>query len=1850
MILAALLEPDFEICKTLYQSTFTAVYRVKPRHPRSDIAKQYILKVCPLDSEAAVALRREYAILQKLEPPYIIQSYYLESYPAHKPQLLCLALEDRLLSNQRLEGQTLEGQQLATLRQVLEQTPLALELGLHLANSLAKALTALHAQGVIHCDINPSNILLNQVAEPSLALLPDPASVTFIDFGAAQAAAAPASPQQASPLPAPHDVRIGIGTLAYLAPEQSGHSRRAVDARSDLYALGVTLYELFSKQLPFRDSDPAALVHAHLTRTPEVPADVPMVLSRIVLKLLEKDPDARYPTAAALLADLQICLEHKHTLDSLAAMPLAGQALELPRWLPGRKQIFEQLRSARAGVHILTGAVGSGKRYLLSALEQTARGACVLCPLSAGMSAEAFAAAFAQPLQAMLHADDASLQAYRSRLQQALGDSATCLAQQLPVLAQVLALPLATTATPAAPWQDAWLKLLQVLAEDGLLVLVDNLQLATPEVWHMLEQLSSLATTAAVTLVVTAPSLEAEQLAAFARQGQQYALPNLDLEALETLCQQLAIEAAPTVATWLWRKTAGNPAALTSLFQHCLDESILSPAASKTAKDASAAWLCDVKRLAAQPLAANVAQMRLATLAQRSQAEQALLCVLACWGDTFHAGDIDNAGVLAAMPALEPEIGISANWADLWQKLLAADYLRLVSDAPQTAMFAHAALQQAAYACCETYAEKFLTAFQASPTQTFASRLHYAIGRYWLAREVDMAGAWLEHPLSHRVAHHLARGMLWLDASEQHALSRGLLALADSLDNDANTMHDADSESVDSKVALQANYLHDALRALTAAYGEAAWLEDYPVTLRLHQRAAELACRLRKDSWLADITEAVLRQRRTALDAVDIYAQNIQRHMALGQHEAVIAWVQRAMADFGKPFEREPSPLAVRKALLSLKARLLEADPSTAGQASKPSSDSFLLNLPAMQNPQALAENRLLALMSGSAFALSSQLYALSAIMRMHLLLEHGHSEFSPAIFAAYGLLLAGQDEHLAHSYYMGQLAERLLAGSGHDAHQARTLLVVNVFLRHWREPLHNVLAGLVAASEAGRLAADNNFTVRPLVARVRMALSAGYDLMSLENELRQYCQEASDLGQDNSALNLAMIYQMVRVLRDPQAADPAALGKDICGTHYDEKRMLSEHIAVDSSAAYVFYCLKVQLLVCFGHYHEARQWLEPARDSLIGRESTSFAPMFVFYEALVLLASYHEVSAAEQAQYLRIARSACKRLATWAQYAAANYQHRLRWLEAEISRLQGDDARAREQFDVAIEAAKQSRFQHEYALFQERAAAYYQARGLDRYARVLWQDALASYQAWGAEAKVAQLRFLQPVLQPAWLPSSSGLNPYATTGSSIALPNAALLDVSALMQASQTLAQSLELADVLRDILRLSAQTAAAQKAVLVLLEDAAPIVEGWFTAESCQVRLAIPLTEAPDLLPASVVRYVLRSAEAVLLSDAAHQGRFRDDPYIVREQVSSLLGMPVIYKNFLRGVLYLEHRSLRAAFDEGRLQVLELLLGQAAISLENARLYGKQEALLQQLSQTLADLQTTQGQLAQFEAEQAAVRYIQRVLLPSEDELRAPWSLELAGLSESAEDVGGDYFDVLPMRLDDQAIALKIIIGDVTGHGLQSGMLMLMAQTAVRTLISDQQIRAENSPENLPEKSAESLSAKHFLEVLNRSLHANLQRSRIDKSMTLLALDYYFDPYVDPAAQNQAQPCARVRLSGQHEHVIVLRHTRQVELIDTLDLGFPLGLVDDIGDFVAEQWLNLAPGDGIVLYTDGISEAENAAGEQYGMERLVAVLQAHWYAPASAIVDAVQADVHAHIGEHEVFDDITLLLLKQR
>ena len=676
-----------------------------------------------------------------------------------------------------------------------------------------------------------------------------------------------------------------------------------------------------------------------------------------------------------------------------------------------------------------------------------------------------------------------------------------------------------------------------------------------------------------------------------------------------------------------------------------------------------------------------------------------------------------------------------------------------------------------------------------------------------------------------------------------------------------------------------------------------------------------------------------------------------------------------------------------------------------------------------------------------------------------------------------------------------------------------------------------------------------------------------------------------------------------------------------------------------DRTALMHAYSHKVILCYLFEEFQQAVENADRFEEYSANAASLFILPVVYLYDMLARLALYPNSSETEREEILTKVAAKQEKMETWAKQAPMNYLHKFYLVEAERDRVLGNDKDAREYYDKAIILARENEYLNEEALAYELAGRFYLARNQNHVARHYLQDAHYAYQRWGAVAKVKDLEARYPQFLALQSLSSTRtdtenniINPITTTGSN----SGEALDFAAVMKASQAISGEIVLEQLLNQVMQTAIENAGAQKGFLILDKGGNWAIEAEAALEcdritimqSIPVDSVDPATGMP-LLSTAIVNYVARSHENVVLNNATDEGQFTRDSYITATQPKSILCTPLLNQGKLGGILYLENNLAIGAFTSERVETLKIIAAQAAISIENASLYEQLEEYNRTLEQKVED---RTAQLAQANAEILSLndrlkvenlrmsaeldvtRRLQQMILPQQQELESIEGLEIAAFMEPADEVGGDYYDVL-----NHGGKATIGIGDVTGHGLESGVLMIMAQTAIRTLL----VHNETYPVKL-------------LQTVNQTLFDNVERMNCGKSMSLSLLEYRGDNIL--------------RLSGQHEEVIVVRSSGEVEQIDTMELGFPIALEPDIADFIATTEIQLNSGDVVVLYTDGITEAFDMNKDEYGIEPLIEIVVLNREQSAAEIKQAIIDDLRRYIGEQKVFDDITLVVIKQK
>ncbi len=603
-----------------------------------------------------------------------------------------------------------------------------------------------------------------------------------------------------------------------------------------------------------------------------------------------------------------------------------------------------------------------------------------------------------------------------------------------------------------------------------------------------------------------------------------------------------------------------------------------------------------------------------------------------------------------------------------------------------------------------------------------------------------------------------------------------------------------------------------------------------------------------------------------------------------------------------------------------------------------------------MTDPYSLAAIRVFSRILTASFAAAPTLMPLLIMAMTRLSLTHGNAPQSAFCYTAYGLPLTEISHDIEASYQFSQLALRLLERFlTQQALPARVILISYGQNLVWKDDFKDTLPPLWRGYRIGLETGDFEFAAYCARAYFLNAFWGGKELNNLEQEMADYRDPIAPLAENLSLNTHFLPWQAVQNLLD-RSEDPCRL----IGAAFDERPLLqSRDQAKFGRTLLTFYLLKLQLCYLFEDYPQARENAAAMQALMQSYSGALGQPFYCLYAALVQLAACSEAFGFQRWQLLRDVARHQRKLKKWARHGPANCSHKYYLVEAERQRVLGREAPAMKLYGQAIALAGEHGYIQEEALANELAAKFYQASGNARIAKVYMREARSCYARWGALAKVRQLE----QRYPQWLAEAADVVPahQAVPASAAPIPalTSANLDCAAILKASQALSGEMALDRLLERLMRLALANAGADKAILLLRDNDRWLIAAQASVDVAQesldqvaIALASSLLDHRDDLATTVVHYVARTRESVVLGDATNPEPFAQDAYLRTHAPKSLLCIPLLRQgNCLLGLLYLENTQVAGAFTPARVEVLQLLAAQAAISLENARLYASLE-----------------------------------------------------------------------------------------------------------------------------------------------------------------------------------------------------------------------------------------------------------------------------------------------------------------
>ncbi len=1514
--------PGYRIVEPLYAGTRTQVYRGVRECDRHPVVIKVLRHPFPSFNEL-VQFRNQYTIAKSFDLPTIVKPLALEPYQNG----YALVMAD-------FGG--------ISLKKLLEQTgswgnlSQRLTAFFQIALQVVDAVSELHHQRVIHKDLKPGNILLN----------PDTLQVKLTDFSIASLL-----PRETQEIQAAKALE---GTLAYLSPEQTGRMNRGVDYRSDFYALGVTFYQLLTGQLPFATDDPMELIHCHLAKQPAPLHEVrgsdgsftlPNVLSDIVLKLMSKNAEDRYQSALGLKYDLEHCLAQWQETHGIEPFELGsrdvGDRFLIPESLYGRAaevqtllDAFERVSQGHTELMLVAGFSGIGKTAVVNEVHKPIarqHGYFIkgkFDQFNRNIPLSGVVQALRNLMRQLLSESDGQLQVWKSQILAAVGDSGQVLIDVMPELERLIGAQPAAVELSGTAAQNRFNLLFQqfiqifTTPDHPLVMFLDDLQWADAASLSFINLLMTELATGYLLLIGAYRDNEVSPahplmltIAAIAKAAatvntitlQPLSPHDLNRLVADTLhCTEVV---AQPLTDLVVQKTQGNPFFATQFLKALHQDGLIE-------FDWQAGhWQCDIAQVREAALTDDVVEFMALQLQKLPTATQAMLTLAACIGNQF---DLTTLAIVSEHSEI-------ATATDLWSALQQGLVL------PQSQIY------------------KFYIGRDTPELVSESHVLHYR----FLHDRVQQA-AYSLIPDDQKQITHLKIGQLMLQNTPEALQEEHVFEIVSQLNYGVELLTDQTERDRLAQLNLKVGRKALASTAYEAAVGyfkvgrellaSNAWELHYALCLALHESAAEAAYLSGDFAAMEQLVEQVLQQSNSILDRIKAYEIKIQAYASQTQFMASLEVALEGLQHLNVYFPSAPTGSDIEATFANVTAQVQTITIAN------------LANLPPMQDAHARSSLRLLAGANAAAFQADPNLFVLIVLKMVSLSIEYGNSAESTLGYGLYGLLMSCILGDWETGYQLGQLALNLLDNFHDKQIECKTKFVVNTSVRFRKEHLRQTIQSLQEAYQIGLENGDIEFAGYSILHHCDHCFFLGDSLFDLEQKIPVYIASLEKLKEVTSS-NILRIYLQTIFHLTQGSPMPGSL----IGEAYNELQDLPRlQAAQNQKGLFYLYFAKLFLHYFFQDFDQALTMIQSLENYLEGGRGNAVFPIFNFYDSLTCLALYSETPEAEREHGLEQVNVNQDQLRQWAAYAPLNYQHKWFLVEAERNRVLGLRLEAIENYDRAIAGAKENGYIQEESLANELAARFYLHWGKEKVAAGYMQEAYYGYARWGAKAKTDDLekrypRLLASIFQTRQhlsalgqtnlqaIKTASSLN---QTSHSTSYFSAEAIDFAAILKASQALSSEIQLEKLVATLLQVVMESSGATKAALLISQDDSLTVEAIaMLTDAGMTLLSVPLSDS-DLLPLKLIHYVKRSLSTIVLDDATTQTEFAADPYLAQHQPRSLLCTPIVNQGKLIGLLYLENPLTVAAFTSDRLEVIHLLCTQAAISLENARLYSNLQA----------------------------------------------------------------------------------------------------------------------------------------------------------------------------------------------------------------------------------------------------------------------------------------------------------------
>lgn len=1447
---------------------------------------------------------REYEIMHKITGDGIIKVYSLEKFN----NSIAIIMED-------IGGESVD--------KVLQSIKAGIAEKLSLAIQMTNCLIQLHKQHVIHKDVNPTNFIWNNKTN----------EVKIVDFGISAELIREAS----------QCINLNIleGSLDYLSPEQTGRINRPIDYRTDLYSLGITLYELFTGQLPFKGDDELEIIYSHIAKNPvhpkEINPEIPAILSDIVMKLIAKTAEERYQSALGLKKDLEFCIQSIKEKREINGLILGeGDILdrfEIPHKLYGREEEveilidgFEKAASGRCEFLLVSGYSGIGKSSLIHEIRKPITGKKGYFifgkynQFEQGVPYRGIIQAFKELIRQLLAQPQSSLNYWKSCLVDALGCNGQVILDILPELEQIIGpQPKVAELNPLEAqnrFQMIFREFINVFArrEHPLVIFLDDLQWSDISTLDLLKNILGTGKAQYILFIGAYRDNEVQvghplhKLLEELKNWQQGPTPpfhQIFLKPLEfSAINQLIADTfhchpneTKSLTNIIFQKTKGNPffvgRVLSSLYLK----------GTFTFLQEKGQWVYDLEKVEAVEISDNIVDLLVKGLESLPVTTMNILKLAACIGSQF---DLTTVSLISKKTfavlgkdlwvAIEKEIILPLN--NNYRFINTLGNKMNPTDLEMCFCFAHDRIRQAVYSLI--------------PEQENCE-IHLSIGNEYLKsfRETKRTAAIFD------MVNHLNIGRNLVQQKDER------IELAD-----LNIM--AGNEAKKSTAyAVALNYFETAESLLSEEEWEL--MPDRFFDLVLEQATAALLSGdlLKADTlceYLSEIANSNLEKGAvTNIKVLTLVFQG-KLYESINEIRNTLLLYNISLPESAEEIEHK-----TQESVMNMQQFLVRTPVEK------------LVDLPVMSDPEKLMAMQLLFQGVPPVRQVNPRLYFFMSLMMFELTCTYGISPLSCKCFVDCGVIQGRVLGDYKTGYKLGEAAFAL-ANKLNAESQKSSVYFVFPFLSYWRTHYQECLDYYDMAYRTGLETGDLIHVTYAIAHKIHLLMWVGKNLTECKAETEK---TIVFLKQAKGAVPLVLAEIVYNTIQKFQAISEHNSQLD-----FEEKdKEIIERIESIHNITYLarFYLYNTYVNIVLGNMEAAERWNTLAEKVIFAGVSDFPMPDHYLFQALILFQKWNDATTKEQMQMKETLSNIQLKLKHWEENCSANFVHKYYLVCAGMAIIENESVdTVIDIFQKAMNSFRNNDFIQIKALCNELFGKFWLGRGNGTIGKAYIREAHYLYKQWGAHRKVMLMEKQYPHY---FINDETTLEATKETkgakGTILKIMHSSI-DMTSILKSNQAISSEIKIEKLLTILIRVMIENAGAERGCLLLVNEA----DGQFYIEALQdvnynkfqVKHSIPFTESKDLCR-EIVQYVTRTKETVVIHNACSDVNWQNNPYIMNNRIKSVLCMPVFYQNRLKSVVYLENNLSDNVFTLERLETLKILSSQASISIENARLYENME-----------------------------------------------------------------------------------------------------------------------------------------------------------------------------------------------------------------------------------------------------------------------------------------------------------------